>query len=190
MCIRDSIYAAHRSSAPIRARDEVFRHKDGRPIPVEYVACPMLSNGRVTGVVVAFQDVTERRRLDRMKDEFISTVSHELRTPLTALRAALGLIAGGALERRPEKRSQMMDVAIGNCDRLVRLVNDILDFERMGAGRLPMRFQEVEARDLPVSYTHLDVYKRQVPGRLSADVDTGRSADGSGRGHGFYLGPL
>ena len=155
------------------------------------------SNGKVTGVVVAFQDVTERRRLDRMKDEFISTVSHELRTPLTALRAALGLIAGGALEKRPEKRAQMMDVAIGNCDRLVRLVNDILDFERMGAGRLPMRFQEVEAKDLlrratdlqhpsaqkagigflidagpltlwvdedrilPVSYTHLDVYKRQ-----------------------------
>jgi PAS domain S-box-containing protein len=147
--IEDSpIYGARRASAPIRARDEVFRHKDGHPIPVEYVACPMLSNGRVTGVVVAFQDVTERRRLDRMKDEFISTVSHELRTPLTALRAALGLIAGGALEKRPEKRAQMMDVAIGNCDRLVRLVNDILDFERMGAGRLPMRFQEIEAKDL------------------------------------------
>jgi len=147
--IEDSpIYAARGSSAAIRARDEVFRHKDGHPIPVEYVACPMLSNGQVTGVVVAFQDVTERRRLDRMKDEFISTVSHELRTPLTALRAALGLIAGGALEKRPEKRAQMMDVAIGNCDRLVRLVNDILDFERMGAGRLPMRFQEVEAKDL------------------------------------------
>jgi signal transduction histidine kinase len=142
------IYAARRASAPIRARDEVFHHKDGHPIPVEYVACPMVSNGRVTGVVVAVQDVTERRRLDRMKDEFISTVSHELRTPLTALRAALGLIAGGALEKRPEKRAQMMEVAIGNTDRLVRLVNDILDFERMGAGRVPMRFQEVEAKDL------------------------------------------
>jgi two-component system, OmpR family, sensor histidine kinase VicK len=147
--VEDSpIYGARRATAPIRARDEVFRHKDGHPVPVEYVACPMLSNGRVTGVVVAFQDVTERRRLDRMKDEFISTVSHELRTPLTALRAALGLIAGGALEKRPEKRAQMMDVAIGNCDRLVRLVNDILDFERMGAGRLPMRFQEIGAKDL------------------------------------------
>ncbi|HEX3663201.1 MAG TPA: PAS domain S-box protein [Acidobacteriaceae bacterium] len=142
------IYAARRASVPIRARDEVFHHKDGHAIPVEYVACPMVSNGRVTGVVVAVQDVTERRRLDRMKDEFISTVSHELRTPLTALRAALGLIAGGALEKRPEKRGQMMEVAIGNTDRLVRLVNDILDFERMGAGRLPMRFQEVDAKDL------------------------------------------
>jgi PAS domain S-box-containing protein len=147
--IEDSpIYAAHRSSAPIRARDEVFRHKDGHPVPVEYVACPMLSNGRVTGVVVAFQDVTERRRLDRMKDEFISTVSHELRTPLTALRAALGLIAGGALEKRPEKRAQMMDVAIGNCDRLVRLVNDILDFDSVEKGMLALNRRPVKADDL------------------------------------------
>jgi PAS domain S-box-containing protein len=171
--IEDSpIYAAHRSSAPIRARDEVFRHKDGHPVPVEYVACPMLSNGRVTGVVVAFQDVTERRRLDRMKDEFISTVSHELRTPLTALRAALGLIAGGALEKRPEKRAQMMDVAIGNCDRLVRLVNDILDFERMGAGRMPMRFQEVEARDLLRRATDLQHSNAQKAG-INFLIDAG-----------------
>ncbi len=166
------IYAARQASAPIRARDEVFRHKDGHPIPVEYVACPMLSNGRVTGVVVAFQDVTERRRLDRMKDEFISTVSHELRTPLTALRAALGLIAGGALEKRPEKRAQMMDVAIGNCDRLVRLVNDILDFERMGAGRLPMRFQEVEAKDLLRRATDLQHPSAQKAG-IAFRVDAG-----------------
>jgi len=171
--IEDSpIYAARRASTPIRARDEVFRHKDGHTVPVEYVACPMMLNGRVTGVVVAFQDVTERRRLDRMKDEFISTVSHELRTPLTALRAALGLIAGGALEKRPEKRAQMMDVAIGNCDRLVRLVNDILDFERMGAGRLPMRFQEVEAKELLRRATDLQHPSAQKAG-IGFIVDAG-----------------
>ncbi|MFZ0629997.1 MAG: PAS domain S-box protein [Acidobacteriaceae bacterium] len=166
------IYAARRASAPIRARDEVFHHKDGHPIPVEYVACPMVSNGRVTGVVVAVQDVTERRRLDRMKDEFISTVSHELRTPLTALRAALGLIAGGALEKRPEKRGQMMEVAIGNTDRLVRLVNDILDFERMGAGRVPMRFQEVEAKDLLRRATDLQHPNAQKAG-IAFQIDAG-----------------
>ena len=80
-------------------------------------------------MVVAFQDVSERRRLEKMKDEFISTVSHELRTPLTSLRASLGLIASGSLDKRPEKQRQMMEMAIGNCDRLIRLVNDILDFE-------------------------------------------------------------
>ncbi len=91
--------------------------------------------GHAVGVVVAFTDISERNALDRMKDEFISTVSHELRTPLTSLRAALGLIAGGAITARPEKVRQMMDIAIGNTDRLVRLVNDILDLERIGSGK-------------------------------------------------------
>ena len=108
----------------------------------------LVHDGIVSGTVVAFADVSERRRLDRMKDEFISTVSHELRTPLTSLRAALGLIAGGVLEKRPEKLAQMLDVAIGNCDRLVRLVNDILDFERIGSGRLPLHRERANAVDL------------------------------------------
>jgi two-component system sensor histidine kinase VicK len=137
----------HRQSA-IRVRDEVFWRKDGTSIPVEYVACPLIDNGTVTGAVVAYQDVTERRRLDRMKDEFISTVSHELRTPLTSLRAALGLIAGGALAARPEKTEQMLEVAMGNCNRLVHLVNDILDFERIGSGNLRLNRSEVNANEL------------------------------------------
>jgi len=94
-----------------------------------------VQRSRAVGVVVAFTDISERNALDRMKDEFISTVSHELRTPLTSLRAALGLVAGGALNSRPDKLRQMMDIAIGNTDRLVRLVNDILDLERIGSGK-------------------------------------------------------
>ena len=133
---------------PLHIDNDVFWRKDGRSLPVEYVACPLLENGRVEGTVVAFADVTERRRLDRMKDEFISTVSHELRTPLTSLRAALGLVASGALEKRPEKIPQMLDIALGNCDRLVRLVNDIVDFERIGSGNLPLHKSEWNAIDL------------------------------------------
>jgi two-component system sensor histidine kinase VicK len=98
-----------------------------------------LAPGRAVGVVVAFTDISERNALDRMKDEFISTVSHELRTPLTSLRAALGLIAGGALNAKPDKVRQMMDIAIGNTDRLVRLVNDILDLERIGSGKAELQ---------------------------------------------------
>lgn len=142
------IHLIRERNMPVRVHDEVFWRKDGTQIPVEYVACPLVTNGQVTGIVVAFQDVTERRRLDRMKDEFISTVSHELRTPLTSLRAALGLIAGGALDRRPEKISQMLNVAIGNCDRLVRLVNDILDFERITTGKLQLAYSEINAIDV------------------------------------------
>jgi PAS domain S-box-containing protein len=129
------------SSEPVRVSNEVFWRKDGSSFPVEYIACPQIDGGRAVGMVVAFQDVTERRALDRMKDEFISTVSHELRTPLTSLRAALGLISGGTLQNRPEKQQQMLDIAVGNCDRLVQLVNDILDLEHMEGGKLHMHFQ-------------------------------------------------
>ena len=142
------IYACLRNNAPIRVSEEVFWRKDGTSFPVEYVSHPLVHDGKITGIVVAFEDITERRRLSRMKDEFISTVSHELRTPLTSLSAALNLIAGGVLEKRPEKQAQMMQVAVGNCDRLVRLVNDILDFERVGSGRLPLHRDKWDAIDL------------------------------------------
>jgi signal transduction histidine kinase len=104
--------------------------------------------GRAVGVVVAFTDISERNALDRMKDEFISTVSHELRTPLTSLRAALGLLSGGALNARPEKMRQMMEIAIGNTDRLVRLVNDILDLERIGSGKAELHFGQTSVDDI------------------------------------------
>ncbi len=142
------IFGSLKRDTPLHVDDDVFWRKDGQALPVEYVACPLLENGRVDGIVVAFTDVTERRRLDRMKDEFIATVSHELRTPLTSLRAALGLVASGALDKRPEKIPQMLDIALTNCDRLVRLVNDIVDFERIGSGTLPLHKSEWNAIDL------------------------------------------
>ena len=131
----------------VRVANEVFWRKDGTSFPVEYVARPQIEapagnagaaqegRGRAVGVVVAFTDISERYALDKMKDEFISSVSHELRTPLASLRGALELIAGGALVQRPEKADRMMEIAVDSTDRLVRLVNDILDLERIGSGR-------------------------------------------------------
>ncbi len=139
----------------VRVSNEVFWRKDGTSFPVEYVARPQIdsqssdSEGlKPLGVVVAFTDTTERRALDRMKDEFISTVSHELRTPLTSLRGALGLLAGGALANRPEKTQQMLEIAISNSDRLVRLVNDILDLERISSGKAELHSAMCSAEDL------------------------------------------
>jgi signal transduction histidine kinase len=129
-------------------RDEVFWRKDGSSLVVEYSASPIMDDGVISGMVVAFQDVSERRRLENMKDEFISTVSHELRTPLASLRASLGLISSGSLDKRPEKQRQMVDLAIGNCDRLIRLVNDILDFESMEKGAIRLNRKRVEAVDM------------------------------------------
>jgi two-component system sensor histidine kinase VicK len=140
----------------VRVANEVFWRKDGTGFPVEYVARPQVESnsddrrdeGKAVGVVVAFTDTTERRALDRMKDEFISTVSHELRTPLTSLRGALGLLAGGALTTRPEKSQQMLEIAISNTDRLVRLVNDILDLERIGSGKAELQLDLCSVEDL------------------------------------------
>jgi PAS domain S-box-containing protein len=146
--VTSPILQAMRRRETIRMRDEVFWRKDGVSFPVEYSASPLIEDGQLSGMVVAFQDVSERRRLEKMKDEFISTVSHELRTPLTSLRASLGLISSGSLDKRPEKQRQMIDMAIGNCDRLVRLVNDILDFDSVEKGRLPLTREPVEAIDL------------------------------------------
>jgi two-component system, OmpR family, sensor histidine kinase VicK len=141
--------------ATVRISNEIFWRKDGTSFPVEYVARPQVdsqspeTNGlKALGVVVAFTDTTERRALDRMKDEFISTVSHELRTPLTSLRGALGLLAGGALTNRPEKTQQMLEIAISNSDRLVRLVNDILDLERISSGKTELHSTMCSAEDL------------------------------------------
>jgi signal transduction histidine kinase len=148
----------------IRVSTEVFWRKDGTTFPVDYVARPQIETesgapanngeadgrpaGRASGVVVAFTDTTERRALDRMKDEFISTVSHELRTPLTSLRGALGLIQSGTLNKRPEKIRQMLEIAIGNADRLVRLVNDILDLERISSGKAELHYTMCSMADL------------------------------------------
>ena len=167
------ILQALRRSEPIRMRDEVFWRKDGTAIPVEYSANPLMEEGRISGMVVAFQDVSERRRLERMKDEFISTVSHELRTPLTSLRASLGLIQSGSLDKRPEKQRQMMDLAIGNCDRLIRLVNDILDFDGAEKRRLPLKREPVEAIDLlrrAADVAHNAATQARIEFRIEADA--------------------
>lgn len=80
----------------------------------------------------------QRKQLDNLKDEFISTVSHELRTPLTSIRAALGLLSAGVAGKVDDKAANLLRIASSNTDRLVRLINDILDLERMESGRSPL----------------------------------------------------
>lgn len=165
------ILQALRSCESIRTSDEVFRRQDGTAIPVEYSASPLMEDGCVSGMVVAFQDVSERRRLERMKDEFISTVSHELRTPLTSLRASLGLISSGTLDKRPEKQKQMVEMAVANSDRLIRLVNDIVDFDKFEKGMQPLEREPVEAIDLlrrAVDVAHIAA--TQVPIKFRIDA--------------------
>ena len=132
-------------------REEVYWRKDGTSFPVEWTSTPLSDQGTVTGGVVVFKDVTERRELERMKDEFTSVVSHELRTPLTSIRGSLGLLASGRLGDLPEKGQRMVDIAVSNTDRLVRLINDILDIERMESGRVTMDKGPCDAADILTS---------------------------------------
>jgi signal transduction histidine kinase len=88
------------------------------------------------------------RESERVKDEFLSIVGHELRTPLTSIRGSLGLLEGGVLGELPQDAANMVAVAVINTDRLVRLINDILDIERMAAGSLSLDPTEVNAAEL------------------------------------------
>ena len=92
--------------------------------------------GRIEGFYSMTTDISELKRLDRMKSEFVSTVSHELRTPLTSIRGSLGLLAGGVAGALPDKARSLVDIARNNCERLIRLINDILDIEKIESGQL------------------------------------------------------
>ena len=83
-----------------------------------------------------------------MKDDFISIVSHELRTPLTSIRGSLGLLAGGLLDLSSDQARRMINLAVTNSDRLIRLINDILDVEHIASGHVVMKVQAVDVPDM------------------------------------------
>jgi PAS domain S-box-containing protein len=127
---------------------DVFWRKDGSSFAVEYTCTPLVEDVISRGVVILFRDVTERRAVERMKDEFVSIVSHELRTPLTSIKGSLGLIASGMLGDVPERGRRMLDIAISNSERLVHLINDILDIEKLDSGGVIMNLKPCNAADL------------------------------------------
>lgn len=159
------------------------RRKDGTVIPLEIGSSEINQGGRrmFTGIV---RDITERKQIERMKNEFVSTVSHELRTPLTSIRGALGLVTGGAVGPLPDKVGELIDIAYKNSQRLIALVNDILDLEKIESGSIEFRFQRADlgpvveaaiegtvgfAREFGVDY----ILRRPVPA-ITVDVDGDR----------------
>ena len=132
---------------PSTGENTIFR-ANGAGFPAEYFLNPILDQGRFSGSVLSFRDISQRFSLDRLKDEFVSTVSHELRTPLTSIRGALGLLSSGILGEINDKAANLLRIALSNSDRLVRLINDILDLERAQSGREPLVFRPVQMADL------------------------------------------
>jgi PAS domain S-box-containing protein len=124
------------------SRELVARRFDGGDVPVDVTIRAMhMQDGRYIGIYA--RDISDRKRVERLKDEFVSTVSHELRTPLTSIAGSLGLLIGGATDPLPEGPARLIAIAHANCQRLVRLINDILDVEKIESGKMKFEFAPI-----------------------------------------------
>jgi signal transduction histidine kinase/CheY-like chemotaxis protein/HPt (histidine-containing phosphotransfer) domain-containing protein len=104
-------------------------------------------NGAVIGSLLQYRDVTHEAELERMKSEFVSVVSHELRTPMTSIRTSLALMLAGAAGPLEASARELLEIAARNSDRLIALVNDLLDLSRIESGRVPLKLEPVAVRD-------------------------------------------
>jgi len=117
-----------------------IHHPDGRVFPILASGAPLRNElGHVAGAIVAFQDIAKMREVDRMKDEFVSIVSHELRTPLTSIRGSVQLVLDEPQAVADAEHRQLLQIALNNCERLVRIINDILDVSKIESGNLTLR---------------------------------------------------
>jgi PAS domain S-box-containing protein len=147
-----------------------YSHKDGRIVTLAWSGVWSEPEQRYFFIG---RDVTEQKRIERMKDEFIATVSHELRTPVTTIAGPLGLLAGGAAGELPGSIRRLITMAHNNALRLTRLVNDILDIEKIESGRIQFNFQKVDARLLVEQAIEANrplAEQFGVPARLETDI--------------------
>jgi PAS domain S-box len=144
--------ALHRATQDMReaaasGEDTIYR-TDGSTLRIEYKLNCIVEGGVLAGSVLSFRDISQRHALDRLKSEFISTVSHELRTPVTAIRGALGLISVDDDAKLDKKTANLIRIARANSERLVKLVNEILDLDRLGSGRDKLSLRTVKLADI------------------------------------------
>jgi PAS domain S-box-containing protein len=130
---------------PLIDRLEFNPSADGRPRWLSSTKVPIKNDtGQVIGIVGMSRDITARQEIDRLKSDFITTVSHELRTPLTSIRGSLGLLTGGVVGEISPAAKTMIDIAYKNSERLTRLVDDILDIERIESGKLAFHMTPID----------------------------------------------
>lgn len=111
------------------------------PIEVSYNEIEIEGKRATTFIIY---DITQHKNVEKMKDEFIAIVSHELRTPLTSIKGALGLVNAGVIGNIPDKASEILKIANKNCSRLSNIINDILDLEKIKAGKMELKIKEYD----------------------------------------------
>lgn len=129
-------------------RQEIYaRRKDGSEFPAEASISKLTQDSDIV-YTVYLQDISDRKQIERMKDEFVSVVSHELRTPLTSIHGSLGMLASGLIKPDSEQGKRLLQIATDSTERLVRLINDILDIERIESGKVRMEKQSCNVADV------------------------------------------
>ncbi len=159
--------------------------KNGESFAIE-LAISQISHQGERRFIAVIRDIEERKRIERMKNEFVSTVSHELRTPLTAIAGSLGLVNGGALGAVPAGMQQMLQIAQDNSQRLNLLINDLLDMEKLVAGKMlfelqdealqPLLEQAIEENQPYASHYQVHLQLHDLPIKTRVRVDKLRLA--------------
>lgn len=130
---------------PLHYLETERKHKDEHIIPVSITYSPIKNNaGKLVGSCSIGRDITEWNEVKKMKDEFVSIVSHELRTPLTSIQGSLSLLVAGAAGEMPDKAQHLLQIGKQNTERLVRLINDILDIAKIEAGKMDFKIETLD----------------------------------------------
>lgn len=153
---------------------------------VRIVGQPVLDNGSVVGIIGTYLDISASKNIDKMKNEFISTVSHELRTPLTSIRGSLGLLSHGLKDQASEEQKKLLNISSNNTERLLFLINDILDIEKIESGKMEFYLLKERVKlllkySIEINQSYADqfdiefVLADDIP-ELTIEVDAGRFA--------------
>jgi signal transduction histidine kinase len=152
-----------------RRLERVVVDRAGREFPIEMTA-GLAGTTESAFFSVFLHDISERKRVERMKDEFVATVSHELRTPLTSIRASLSLLADGMAGELPADIKGLVDIASQSCERLVRMVGDVLDIQKIEAGNMELALADQPLLPLlDEALAGMRAYARQVGVTLERD---------------------
>jgi PAS domain S-box-containing protein len=135
--VRDFVDAGYQGALE-RSTERVVTDRNGKMVPVEMTTCVTGTEEQMS-FSIFLRDITERKKVEQLKNDFVSIVSHELRTPLTSMRASLELLEEGVLGDLPPDMHELVVICSSNCRRLTRLVNDVLDVQKMDAGMMSIR---------------------------------------------------